>query len=435
VRVPRAKLGLVFSTMPPEVPTWPHKGFDYAGRVRQLRSIVREHLPDVEFSELVASRPQEFDEAKLGDVGGYAVFLLGIWNGVPRRVVETGKPVLLVDDLYGGSGEFLETLAWAARSGYRVAGVASSNPADVARALRVLAAVDMLARSRLIVVREGEEGFEKLRELVRERVGTDLVLVKPSELVEEYERADGGEAERVAERWIERALELAEPPRGEVVKSARLYLAMRRLLERYGAQGITIDCLGLFYGGKLPAYPCLGYAELLDSGLVGACEADVDSALTQMLISYATGRPGFISDPVIDRGSGCIVYAHCVAPTRVYGPSGPSMPHRIRSHAEDRAGASLQVYWPAGEPVTTVKLNVAARAMAIHTGVIRGNVEEERACRTKVAAEADVDAILRRWNREVPFGWHRVSVVGDFRWEFELAASLLGFRLIEEDRP
>lgn len=429
----KAKLGLVFSVMPSEVATWPYKGFDYGARVAYLSRVIRESLPDVEFVETVARSPSEFKE--LPDVGAYAVVLVGIWNGVPMRVAETGKPTLLIDDLYGGSGEFLLTLAAAARKGLRVAGVASSNFRDVVRALRALAAVDLLARSKLLVVKDvSSEAFERLSRTVSERVGTRLILVKPEELVAEYERVGESEAEPIARRWVSRALAVVEPSFAEILKSARLYLAMRRLLERHGAQGITIDCLGLFYGGRLPAYPCLGFVELLNQGYVGACEADVDSALTQLLIQYATGRPGFISDPVIDLGSRWIVYAHCLAPTRVYGPQGPEVPYRVRSHAEDRAGASLQAFWPVGESITTFKLNVAERAAAIHSGVIAANVEEERACRTKVAALTNAERILENWNRVAEFGWHRVSVVGDFRMELVTAAKLLGFRVVEEDK-
>jgi Na+-transporting NADH:ubiquinone oxidoreductase subunit NqrD len=87
-----------------------------------------------------------------------------------------------------------------------------------------------------------------------------------------------------------------------------------------------------------------------------------------------------------------------------------------------------------GEPVTTFKLNVAEEAAAIHSGVIAANVEEEKACRTKVATVTNVEKMLDNWNKEANFGWHRVSVVGDFRRELVTAAKLLGFRVFEEDR-
>ena len=58
------------------------------------------------------------------------------------------------------------------------------------------------------------------------------------------------------------------------------YLAMRELLQRHKAQAITINCLGGFYGGHIKAYPCLGFTQLNDDGLVGACEADLFSTVT-----------------------------------------------------------------------------------------------------------------------------------------------------------
>jgi len=430
----KAKVGLIFSVMPKEKPTWPYKGYDYATRVKKLSSLIRENLPDVDFVEQVLRSPEEFDEEKFKGVKVFAVVLVGIWNGVARKIIESGKPVLLVDDLYGGSGEFLQTLGLALRKGYRVAGVASSNLLDSINAIKVLSAIDLLSKSRILVVKElEEERFNVLKENVKRTVGSELVLISPEKLISEYEKTSPEEARKIAEKWIEEALELVEPSEEEVVKSAKMYLAMKKLIEKYGAQAITIDCLGLFYRGKLPAYPCLGYVELLNRGYVATCEADIDSAITQLLIQYITGRPGFVSDPVLDQGSGYIIYAHCLAATKVYGPKGPRTPYRIRSHSEDRAGAALQAYWPSGEPITTVKLNLARRAMALHSGIIRDNIEEEKACRTKVAAEIDVDKIMYNWNRVVDFGWHRVSVVGNFKREFKLAARLLGFQLIEED--
>ena len=40
------------------------------------------------------------------------------------------------------------------------------------------------------------------------------------------------------------------------------------------------------------------------------------------------GRPGFISDPVIDTSKRQIIYAHCVASNRAFGPDrrGQSVP-------------------------------------------------------------------------------------------------------------
>jgi len=53
---------------------------------------------------------------------------------------------------------------------------------------------------------------------------------------------------------------------------------------------------------------------------------------------------------------GRVIYIHCVAPNKVFGPGGPTNPYQIRSHAENRKGAALRSLMPLGEPVTTIQI-------------------------------------------------------------------------------
>ena len=111
-------------------------------------------------------------------------------------------------------------------------------------------------------------------------------------------------------------------------RSAAMYVGMRDLMKQHGARAIAINCLGGFYGGHMAAYPCLGFSQLNNDGFVGACEADMKSTLTMLAMSRLVGRPGYISDPVIDTSKNQIIYAHCVAMTRVDGPKGTPNPTR-----------------------------------------------------------------------------------------------------------
>ncbi|MCX7973641.1 MAG: hypothetical protein N3B16_03980 [Candidatus Aminicenantes bacterium] len=110
-------------------------------------------------------------------------------------------------------------------------------------------------------------------------------------------------------------------------------------------------------------------------------------------------RPGFISDPVIDTARNQIIYAHCVAPNRVFGPQGPANPYRIRSHAEDRKGAAVQSLLPKGELLTSIEFNCERREIVLHQAVSVGNIEEDKACRTKLAAEVK-DDINKRFSEK-----------------------------------
>jgi L-fucose isomerase-like protein len=295
--------------------------------------------------------------------------------------------------------------------------------------------VNLSTVCKYIDVRELGWAEEQIKETInklRAEFGVNVVTIGSKELIEVYNSINAKEANKWAVQWVSKAKAVVEPSEREILDAAKMYLAMRKLIEKYAAIGITIDCIVLPYLKRLPAYPCLGYAQLLDEGFIATCEADLDSAFTQLVIKYVTGEPGFVSNPVVDQTSGWVVYSHCVSATKIRGPDATSEPYRIRSHAEDRAGASLQVLWPPNEIVTAVKFNIREKKMAIHSGKIVGNIEEEKGCRTKVAVETNVDAILKNWNRQGKFGWHRVIVLGDWKNYLINFARLTGFKVIDE---
>ena len=206
---------------------------------------------------------------------------------------------------------------------------------------------------------------------------------------------------------------------------------MQEMLEKYRAQAIAVDCLSLFYGGKVKAYPCLGFVQLNDHGLVGACEGDIESTTTMLAMAYLAGIPGMISDPVIDTAKNQIIYAHCVAPTKVFGPEGSQNPYHIRSHSEDRKGAAVRSLLPLGELTTTIKFSLKKKALVMHQGMTVENVDEDKACRTKLAAEVigDVEKLLTTWDE---WGWHRVTFYGDLKKPVENLCTLMGVEVVHE---
>jgi L-fucose isomerase-like protein len=210
-----------------------------------------------------------------------------------------------------------------------------------------------------------------------------------------------------------------------------MYQALQTLMKQNQAQAIAVDCLGLFYAGKLPAYPCLGFFQLNNDGLVGACEGDLPSTVSMLLFTYLTGRPGMISDPVIDTSKNQIIYTHCVAPSKVYGPAGPTNPYQIRSHSEDRKGAAIRALLPLGELTTTIEVDASKNELILHQAKTVENIDEDKACRTKLAAEVkgDIQKLLSEWDR---WGWHRVTCYGDQRQIVEVAAGLLGMKVTVE---
>lgn len=135
---------------------------------------------------------------------------------------------------------------------------------------------------------------------------------------------------------------------------------------------------------------------------------------------------------MIDTARNQIIYAHCVAPTRPYGPEGPSVRFRLRDHSEDGKGAVVESFLPVGEVTTTLKIVPQSREVVLHQARAVANVGEDRACRTTLAAEPpSARALLADWHR---WGWHRVIYYGDYRGAVEAFAALSGLKLVEEGR-
>jgi hypothetical protein len=426
----RPRLRLVFTHVPPEKETWPYKGYNYEARKQELTLRLKQACPNIEFLTATAQSAEDAKRiiAQDRDIDGYVNYIVGIWSGAVEPIASSGRPVLMVDDHYAGSGEFLVQYAAARRKGLKVAGVSSSRFEDVVEAVKTFEALKKMQHSVILDVIDRELG--EVASAIESVFGTKVRKTSAEEINEAYRKADRAQAREWAERWVREARAVVEPSREEIEKSAIIFVGMRDLMKQHKAQAITVDCLTLFYGGKLPAYPCMGFFQLNNDGLVGACEADLQSTATMLLMTYLTGRPGYISDPVIDTSLNRIIYAHCVAPNRVFGPAGKANPYDIRSHSEDRKGACVRSLMPLGEMTTTLEFSPTRKEVIIHQAKTTENIDEDKACRTKLAAEVrDIDKLMGEWDQ---WGWHRVTFYGDLKRPVETLAALAGFKTVWE---
>lgn len=349
-------------------------------------------------------------------------------------ILSTGKPTIIVNNFFAGDGLFLHCNSFVKRNRLPAVLVSSSDANDTHRALHLLTVMRRMRETKILDymdavsewgLRPGEE------QVIRDIFGTEIILKPGEELLGYCAEVDKSEASRQALEWMSDAERVVEPSEETVVQAAHMYLALKRAMQDAGATCVSTDCLNYVYRDKFPGYPCLAFFQLMNDGLMGVCEADVFSALTNLMGQYLTGQPGFVSDPVIDTASSQVIYAHCVCPSRML-PGEPAMPYALRSHAECGKGASVQVKARPGLPMTTIKLHPIDRKLALHQGVVVGNVDVEWACRTKIAVEVpDAKALLNGWNATCNFGWHRVSFYGDLEEEFRDLATLYGLEVVE----
>ena len=458
-------------------PDWPNVGFDFGPVMERINRKLAEQCPGFEFLTSMATGPEQaqkiLDADKAAAVDGYLVYQMNCWNRVVQTIATSGKPVLYADFLYAGSGGFLVyTSSFLRGKTPNVGFVASSRIEDLVEAVKCFELVSkgapvadfVAATARVRVERTAKPGdlscqpdelvtlspqecLRKMKEAkilavgggwpgigpaIKDAMGIQLVNVPFAEVNDAWKAADKDQSRAIADRWQKTAAKIEGVSRETLETSAAMYLAQKEVLKKHGANAIAINCLGGFYGGHIHAYPCLGFHELNNEGLIGACECDLRSTATMVAMTALTqGRPGLISDPVIDTAKRQIIYAHCVGSNRAFGPKGQTNPFEILTHSEDRQGASVRSLLPLGYMTTTVEFAPERKQILFHQGKAVENVLEDRACRTKLAVEpvGDLEKLFTEWDR---WGWHRVTFYGDLKEPVFALADTLGWKVLQE---
>ncbi|HCO93785.1 MAG TPA: hypothetical protein DIU00_07535 [Phycisphaerales bacterium] len=303
---------------------------------------------------------------------------------------------------------------------------------------------------------------------LKKSLGVAIVVAGSKELIREIEKVAREKAERIADTWISDAKAVIGVTREDVIRSAGLYIAYKKLMKKYDADAITPSSWALIPDGVIKAMPPLAEMELAKEHIPVCCESLVNSLLTQTVVTYLTGRPGFVGDvlggfppavPASEIPKNMMVIGHCYGPINPHGND--RVPYTIRNHAyyelgwdttdpkrawrrdeQVRANKQLEkehitlvaicVEWPIDEVVSVVKVNAYDKEMEVYTGrTVDGNYLykdfNNRICRTKLALSLNKPFRQLRRDR---WGCHRVVFYGDHRQKIKDLAALIGFEVV-----
>jgi L-fucose isomerase-like protein len=412
-------------------PSWPRPDVDLAQDKAeieaQLVELQRRRPGEIEFTggELLREGTDIsawIEQASQDD----AILVFNLTSGlgaILTKVLSTNRPAVLFSRPYAGHS--WSNFAGFAQNKMKADVVASSDWGDLDPYVDAFRAIHFMRNSRVLLVSPSKTprggDFTK-------SYGTDVSLATYADLKAAYDAADAGKARKAAEEFTRGALRVVEPSPQEVTDSMRLYHAIASFMGAQKANAIAIDCLGGFARAELPAYPCVAFSKLNDAGMFGVCECDLNSTMTQLLVTSLSRVPGFVSDPVFDTSRNEIIHAHCVSATALAGLDGARSPYIVRSHLEDNKGVSMQVIAPSAGIVTVWRFTGANKLM-VSTAEVIGTVDNPRGCRTKIRTRVP-DA--RKFLESYSSGLHRVVFYGDHMPALNRFARLNALELVRE---
>ncbi len=341
---------------------------------------------------------------------------------------------------------------------------------DLARKINMIHALNQIKHTKLLLVQEPEvfgqydvfgmdyhvpfpDDYVQRYAQNLQALGLEVEHVPLNEVLNQIPLTDEKAARQVAQKWIADAVRVnPETNEAEILQAAKLYLAMKAVLQEHAADGMAIRSLVPWSQGRLRVTTCLPNAELNRQLKVGVCEGLLNAAITELFSLLLFQRPTFIGDILgIDRQNDLITVAHCQSPVNPHGND--LAPYEIRSHALQKGNpmlppfmpeigkslsAVVRVDLPLDEPVTIAKISVYHQKIALASGrSVDGDVYyqdfKNRLCRTKLAVRLNTAAFAARYDSAV-FGVHRNVIFGDFKQEIRDLAVLLGYELVEEDK-
>ena len=244
-------------------------------------------------------------------------------------------------------------------------------------------------------------------------------------------------------------LGLQEGLEEEILKSARLYLAIDRIREQVCPEPAAIMVNGEYRAIEegITTTTSLAMTEFQKRGIIGCYQSYTGTTLAQLLAWYMEGRMSFVHDDVVDIYNNVTLHMHCGTPINdVWGED--NLAYKIRDYTtgawhEDlgrRDGAvPAEVAFPVGVPVTIWKVFPMTRRITLYTGTsIDGNELyrewDDIICRNKLPVQVD-DAEQIISHREVQeYGCHRTATFGDLRERIRQLATFTDFEVEEWDK-
>ncbi len=405
--------------------TWPGNQFEPEAQQAKFMAKVRELTADLDLTLALEEKPLCTDagiRAFLNSVEASkpdALLLFNFWNSFSAKlkpVLEEFKgPIILYHPVGANHQLPPEYFRTAARVQYIHS---IENWTALERGLRAVHARTRMAQGRLLRV-SGQ--LAKETDATEPFFGTAIHGVPADHFNQLYDELQvTAEMERMARSVRRHARHVRDLQENAFADAVRSHVAVQKLMDRHGADAITIECLFLKH-----RKPCLSFAVNNGNLVPCGCENDLNASLSLMLGAGLFGRGGFQHNPEFDTEQNLYFASHCTCTPKLHGPKGREATYDLRPffHQMPKTMA-LDVQWPPHEPATLFKYQSEKKTL----NAWRGNVISSPGtpptggCATRVLVKLDsVPDVC-----SVYAGPHPVLYCGDFARHAKTFAQLYG---------
>lgn len=351
--------------------TWPGNQFQPEAQQEKFTAKVREMARslgiEVEFAPQAIYQQAKAAEfiARAKQTAPDAVLIVNFWNTLSTlalKMATESADAAIVYHALGANHQLPPEALRKAEGLYYIHSI--DNFAEIERGLRAVRAKKMLAQSRLLRVSGKATAVSQDRE---KTLGVEIVSVPAAELNATFDSISPDDAlRREAMDFAKKAVRVTDVSEEYMVEAMRAHRAVRQIVDRYGADAITIECLMLKH-----RKPCVSFALNNAAFLPSGCENHLDATLTLMLGRWLLDRAGFQHNPEFDTSENRYFAAHCTCALKLHGPEGPSQPYVVRPffHQLPKT-AALDVQWTPGEPILVAKYLSGQETLTCWTGKV-----------------------------------------------------------------
>jgi hypothetical protein len=309
--------------------------------------------------KVLVRREEELLEVNIHGTDGFAIFpYCSERFSLLIYLAETGMPMIIVgdDETFSNALETYEYL-----SNHKNVQVVF-NQEEFREKIKVIKAERWLMDTKICLFDTGEWKLNGTAWLKNPIIAGKLITqnIKKATFLEAYRNADRTEAEKLARKWTAES-KVLEPSLEDIVKSARVYIAMKTVIHGMNADAAYVLWCGQFTK-ELGTKMCFALAKLADDGFPVGCWRG-ENLLPLLILHSITNKPIFVCEAQTRQGN-IISLRHCFAPGTI-----ASCKYVLRNWRDMQGTVTGYCQLPKGE-VTLVNCGIGDKLVIVKGKVL-----------------------------------------------------------------